>query len=68
MKKSIYVVTMYRWGNRENHSYVTWAGTSKKQALEESEKEADDGGGEYVAEVLEFTGAKMKRIQAIFDE
>ena len=68
MKKSIYVVTMYRWGNRENHSYVTWAGTSRKRAFKESDDEEMERGGKYEAEIVEFTGTIFKRVNDIFDE
>ena len=50
----IYVVTMYRWGDRECHSYVTWAGRSKSAALKAADAEEEYRGGKYNAEVLEF--------------
>ena len=50
----IYVVTMYRWGDRECHSYVTWAGRSKAAAKIAATEEEEYRGGKYNAEVLEF--------------
>ena len=53
-KKEVYVVTLYRWGDRECHSYVTWAGRSKSAALKAADAEEEYRGGKYNAEVLEF--------------
>jgi hypothetical protein len=52
-KGKLYIVTMYRWGNRENHSYVIGAFTKKQKALDEGEREAQYRGGKYDPEVLE---------------
>jgi hypothetical protein len=48
----IYVVTMYRWGNAENHSYVLGAYDSKEQALVESHQEEMNRGGKYEARIF----------------
>lgn len=53
-KQNVYVVTMYRWGSRENHSYVLGVYTKKSLALKEAEKEQTYRGGvKYYPEVLE---------------
>lgn len=49
----LYVVTMYRWGNRDNHSYFLGAFDNKATAKEEWEKEEINRGGKYYAEVIE---------------
>ena len=54
MKRPIYVVTMYRWGSRENHSYIVWVGTSRKLALKAGDDEEYERGGKYSSEVLAF--------------
>jgi hypothetical protein len=46
---------MYRWGDRESHSYVIGVFTKKQKALDEGEKEEEWRGGKYSAEVLEFS-------------
>ena len=51
----IYVVTMYRYGDREKHSYDLGVWDDKEQAIKEAEEEQDfRGGNKYYPEVLEF--------------
>ncbi len=51
---SYYVVTMYRWGNRENHSYVLGVFSTKTKAIKAGEKEQSyRGGTKYYPECLE---------------
>ena len=50
----IYVVTMYRWGDRECHSYVEGAYIDPVVAETMGEHEAIDRGGKYEYEILEF--------------
>ena len=53
-KNKIYVTTMYRWGDRNLHSYIVFAGFSKHKAINRGLQEAEDRGGKYSQEVLEF--------------
>ena len=53
-KNKLYITTMYRWGNRECHSYIIYAGGSKHTAITAGEKESSERGGKYDPEVLEF--------------
>ena len=53
-KGKIYVVTMYRWGNRENHSYLLSVWSKKQKALDECKKEEDYRGGKYMGEIIEM--------------
>ncbi len=57
-KNKIYVTTMYRFGNREHHSYVHFAGFDKDKAKEEGEKEKKHRGNKYDFEIVEFTPDK----------
>jgi hypothetical protein len=50
--KLVYVVTMYRWGNREKHSYVVGVYSSYESAIETAKLEVSSRGGKYEAEVL----------------
>lgn len=51
----VYVVTMYRWGNRERHSYVHGVYQSKETAVNKGEEEqVNRGHNKYLPEVLEF--------------
>ena len=55
MRKIAYVVTMYRWGDRDNHSYVVGVFTKKNLAIKYAEKEKENRGGtKYYPEVLEM--------------
>lgn len=49
---SIYVVTAYRWGQRNAHSYVVGAFTNKTAAIECAEAHVDYRGGKYGCEVV----------------
>lgn len=48
----IYVVTMYRWGNRAKHSYVLGAYRVMTEACKAADEETADRAGKYQAEVL----------------
>ena len=55
MKNKLYVVTMYRWGDREAHSYVHGVFLKKHAALKAGEDERMyRGGSKYYPEVLEY--------------
>lgn len=54
MKQSVYTVHAYRWGNRENHSYIVGVYSKKHAALMAANTEEDFRGGKYVCEVLEW--------------
>lgn len=51
--KKVYVVTMYRWGCVEMHSYVLGVFTTKTKAEKAGEREQEDRGGKYCPLVLE---------------
>lgn len=54
MKNCVYIVTMYRWGNHECHSYVLGAYSTKTKAEKAASLEqAYRGGTKYYPEVLE---------------
>lgn len=54
-KRRMYVVTMYRYGDRENHSYVLGVYTSIARAVvAAANEESHRGGNKYFSEVLEF--------------
>lgn len=48
----VYVTTMYRWADREKHSYVVGVYDNETLALKIAESEEMDRGGKYSAEVL----------------
>lgn len=43
----VYVVTMYRWGSREGHSYLVGVFYDLEKAKIEAEKEREHRGGKY---------------------
>lgn len=51
--QKIYIVTMYRFGYKENHSYVLGVYSSKKKAIRAGKREKDyRGGNKYYPECL----------------
>ena len=48
----IFIVTAYRWGNKECHSYVLGAFDNKETAIEQAIKEKEWRGGKYDCEVV----------------
>jgi len=53
-----YVVTAYRWGDNENHSYTIGCFTEKKKAIDSAESHANFRGGKYQCEVDEYESNK----------
>jgi len=51
MKKTVYVVTSYRWGNREDHSYILGVFSKKAQAIKCADSHVMYRGGKYYPEV-----------------
>ena len=52
MNKTIYVVQAYRWGNRENHSYVVGVYDTKEQAIIAADKEEESRGIKYNCAII----------------
>jgi len=52
--KKLYVVTMYRWASRENHSYLLGVFDDKIKALETAAEHEEYRGNKYDAEVVEL--------------
>ena len=50
----VYIVTMYRYGDREKHSYVLGAFSTENNARERGELEKDYRGGKYEPEIIRF--------------
>ena len=48
---AVYVTTMYRWGDREAHSYIIGIFTDHRTALAAGEREEDYRGGKYSAAI-----------------
>ena len=54
MKKMLYAVTMYRWGDRECHSYLLGVYSTKAKAEKAGQKEKEyRGGSKYYPECIE---------------
>lgn len=51
MKKEIYVVTAYRWGNRENHSYNIGVFNKANAAMKCADSHTEYRGGKYACVV-----------------
>lgn len=66
--KAIYVTTMYRWGDKELHSYIVYAGISKLSAINKGNKERLNRGGKYEPEVVECINSKINIIFSKINE
>jgi hypothetical protein len=74
-KNKLYIVSMYRFGDKSLHSYVLGAFTHNVRANNEADREEESRGGKYVAEIVEVTpdtvahnnGAKVIREAKIKD-
>ena len=62
MSSKIYLALMYRYGDRDLHSYVLGAYSSEAGAVRAGELERAQRGGKYELEVLELPvdGAGMR--------
>jgi len=49
---NVYIVTAYRWGNKEAHSYVVGAFDVKEVAVNQANYEKEYRGGKYECEVI----------------
>jgi len=49
---NIYIITAYRFGDKENHSYVVGAFSTKDEAIRQAKKEEEWRGGKYDCEVI----------------
>ena len=53
-KNKLYIVIVYRWGDRGCHSYFVGAFSKKQKAIDEAQKEEMyRGGTKYRAEIIE---------------
>ncbi|MFW6219835.1 MAG: hypothetical protein ACOCZ5_01345 [bacterium] len=50
----VYVVIMYRWGDREKHSYLLGVYDNEDVAIKEGVKETAYRGGKYESEIYEI--------------
>ena len=50
--KTIYVVQAYRWGKRENHSYVVGVFDTEEQAIYAADNEEESRGIKYKCAVI----------------
>ena len=67
----VYVVTMYRFADREKHSYVFGVYDDEMLALKEAEKEQmSRGGTKYYPEIWEYDldNEKQRRVLKLGDE
>ena len=65
----IFIVTAYRWGNKECHSYVLGAFDNKETAIEQAKLEKEWRGGKYDCEVLDVplnTPLKYKNYEVVY--
>lgn len=61
-----YVVTAYRWGHRDNHSYVVACVPEFEKAVKLAESHVDYRGGKYGCEVTDETGRQVHYIESSY--
>lgn len=54
MKLTVFVVTAYKFGDRENHSYTLGVFRKKNEAIKAADRETIERGGKYGCEVDEM--------------
>ena len=47
----VYIVTAYRWGDREEHSYVVGVFDNEENSIKQAKLETEWRGGKYKCEV-----------------
>jgi hypothetical protein len=47
----VYIVTAYRWGDREEHSYVVGVFDNEENSIKQAKLETEWRGGKYTCEV-----------------
>jgi hypothetical protein len=52
-KNKTYIVTAFRWGERDNHSYISGVFSKKAQAIKDADEETAYRGGKYSCQVEE---------------
>ena len=52
MQMQIFVVTAYRWGDKEGHSYVVGVFDTEELAIAQAKLEKEWRGGKYECEVI----------------
>ena len=59
-----YISTMYRWGCRENHSYVLGLFSDLHIAIRETiQEENNRGGGKYIGEIIEVEMGDVLKLE-----
>ena len=66
-KNRLYVTTMHRWGEYDNHSYNIYVGGSKSRAISEGEKHQMNRGGKYSHGVAEWIPNELESGKLIVD-
>jgi len=51
----VFVVTAYRWANKESHSYVVGIYQTENDAIYYADKEEDYRGGKYNCEIIKVS-------------
>lgn len=62
----VYVVSAWRWGDNENHSYVVGAYAGLETAVVGAEKECDERGGKYECVIEKFELGGGRRLGIVY--
>lgn len=61
----LYIVTAYRWGNKESHNYVIGVFDNKDVASQQAKYEEERRSGKYTCEIIETEVNVYKQYQII---
>ena len=64
--EKIYVITAYKFGKRENHSYLVGVFSKKHKAIIEAEKHTDYRGGKYSCVIEECVVNEPNQCKEIY--
>ena len=57
----VYAVIMYRWGEKDKHSYMLGVYSKKENAIKAADEEENYRGIKYTAEILEIIIDETKK-------
>lgn len=64
-KNKLYILTMYKYGERDGASYIAYAGFSKHKALSTEETVNKLSGDKYKGEIVELTPDEILTMKTI---
>ena len=67
MNNKIYIIIAYRWGCKENHSYIAGVKTEEQAAIKCANETTEERGGKYSCCIEEWTPDQPARERVAMD-